>query len=67
MRNYIWDLDIPEEQKMILFKSQYTADDTYNVKIINYLNGRRDLTRDEKIMILKKLGFVVDKNGKISW
>lgn len=67
VRNYIWDLDIPEEQKMILFKSQYTADDTYNVKIINYLNGRRDLTRDEKIMILKKLGFDVDKNGKISW
>ena len=65
--DYIWNLDIPEVQKMILFKSEYTADDTYNVSIIKYINGRRDMSKQEKISVLKKLGFDVDENGKISW
>jgi hypothetical protein len=65
--DYIWNLDIPEVQKMILFKSEYTADDTYNVSIIEYINGRRDMSKQEKISVLKKLGFDVDENGKISW
>jgi hypothetical protein len=70
IRDYIFGLDLDYGQKIILYRSMYDSKadkEEYNVDIINYLNGRRDLTRDEKIMILKKLGFEVDKNGKISW
>ena len=59
------DLDYGEA--IILFKSEYKADDTYNMDIIDYLNGRDDISYDEMSTILKELGFNVDSKGNITW
>ena len=64
---YINGLDADYYTKIILFKKEYNADDTYNYEIIEYLNGRDDISREEEITILKKLGFDVDSEGNISW
>lgn len=65
--NYLNGLDIDYTAKMILFKKQYKSDDTYNRDIVKYLIGREDLSYDEKVTILKELGFEVDAEGNISW
>lgn len=65
--DYINNLDADYGEKIILFKSEYTADDTYNYDIIDYLNSRDDISRKEKETILRKLGFTVSRNGDISW
>lgn len=65
--DYINGLDIPYEEKLILFKSEYNADDTYNYEIIDYLNGNEDISYDDMVAILKKLGFNVDSKGNITW
>ena len=54
-------------EKIILFKSEYNADDTYNHDIIEYLNERDDISYQEMETILKYLGFKVDSNGNITW
>jgi hypothetical protein len=53
--------------KIILFKNEYNADDTYNEDIIDYLNSRDDISYSEMETILKYLGFDVDAKGNISW
>lgn len=65
--NYINSLDLDYGAKLILFKNEYKADDTYNYEIVNYLNERDDITAAEMITILKELGFEVDAEGNISW
>ena len=65
--DYINNLDIDYGEKIILFKSEYTADDTYNWDIIDYLNGRDDISYAEMETILKELGFTVSADGSISW
>lgn len=65
--NYINGLDADYGEKLILFKSEYNADDTYNYEIIDYLNSREDITFDEMNTILKQLGFKVTTNGDIYW
>ena len=57
--NYINNLDADYETKIILWKSEYPSDDTYNMDIINYLNNRADLTYEERVAILTELGFTV--------
>ncbi len=64
---YINNLDIDFGAKIILFKSQYKSDDRYNYEIIDYLNSRDDISRDEMITILEELDFIVDDDGNISW
>lgn len=64
--NYINNLDADYETKIILFKSEYPSDDTYNAEIINYLNNREDLTYDELVAIYTELGFDV-KDGYVYW
>jgi hypothetical protein len=63
--DYISGLDLDYGEKIILFKSEYNADDTYNYEIIDYLNSRRDLSYKDIETILKELGFTVDSNGNI--
>jgi hypothetical protein len=63
---YINGLDLDYGAKLILFKSEYNADDTYNYDIIDYLNGREDISYEEMVTILKELGFNVSGNN-ISW
>ena len=65
--DYINNLDADYYTKIILFKNEYNADDTYNYEIIDYLNGRDDISFEEMTIILKKLGFEVDAKGNISW
>ena len=64
---YINNMDADYGEKIILFKSEYPADDTYNYDIIEYLNSREDISYEDMETILKELGFEVDKNGNISW
>ena len=65
--NYINSLNIDDGAKLILFKNEYNADDTYNYEIIDYLNRRDDITFDEMNTILRELGFNVTADGKITW
>lgn len=65
--DYINNLDADYGAKIILFKSEYPADDTYNYDIIDYLNSRNDISYEETEAILKALGFTVDKNGNVTW
>lgn len=63
---YINNLDISYEEKLILFKSEYNADDSYNREIIEYLNNREDITYEEMVAILQELGFTV-KGDTVTW
>jgi hypothetical protein len=65
--DYINEMDADYGEKIILFKSEYNSDDTYNNDIIEYLNGRDDISYSEMETILKYLGFEVDSDGNISW
>ena len=65
--DYINNLDLEYGQKIILFKSLYNADDTYNYEIVDYLNSREDISYKEMETILKELGFDVSSDGTITW
>lgn len=65
--DYLNELDADYGEKIILFKSQYPADDSYNYEIIDYLNGRDDISYDDMKKILVELGFEVDDEGYIRW
>ena len=64
--DYINNLDADYEQKIILFKTEYPSDDTYNEDIINYVNSRNDLTYEERVTIYTELGFTI-KDGYVYW
>ena len=64
---YVNNLDIDYGARLILFKSEYNADDTYNYDIIDYLNNRQDISYEEMETILKELGFTVLSDGTIQW
>lgn len=59
--------DLEYEEKLVLFKKYYPADDTYNQEIIDYLNSRDDISYEEMETILKELDFEVDEDGNIYW
>ena len=68
--DYINNMDLDYGQKIILFRSMYESKEdknTYNSDIVDYLNGREDISYDEMVTILKELGFTVDSNGNVSW
>lgn len=54
--DYINGLDIDYGEKIILFKNEYNADDTYNDDIVDYLNSRDDISYSEMKTILEELG-----------
>ena len=64
---YVNNLDIDYGQRLLLFKSEYNADDTYNQDIIDYLNEREDVSYEQMKTILIELGFEVDSQGSIYW
>lgn len=64
---YINNLNIDYGAKCILLKSEYPSDDTYNKDIVDYLNGRDDITFEEKKTILEELGATIDDKGYIRW
>lgn len=65
--DYINGLDIDYGAKLILFKSEYNADDESNYEIIDYLNSRSDISYEEEVTILRELGFTVTDDGTIYW
>lgn len=65
--DYLNGLDIDHGMKLILFKKEYSGDDTYNTKIVEYLNSRKDISYAEMEAILKELGFTVSPDGTITW
>ena len=65
--DYLNNLDADYYTKIILFKMEYNADDTYNREIIEYLNGRNDISFEEEVTILKELGFSVSADGTVRW
>jgi hypothetical protein len=65
--DYINNLDLDYGQKIILFKSLYESDDTYNYEIVDYLNSRSDISYEEEMAILKELGFTVKADGTVTW
>ena len=65
--DYINNLDADYETKLILFKSEYPSDNTYNAEIVEYLNNREDVSYDEMVAILKELGFTVTDDGFVQW
>ncbi len=67
MEAYIYGLDIPNIEKHILFKSQYSYTNKHNYEIVDYLNEREDISYEEMESILTELGFKVDANGNIRW
>jgi hypothetical protein len=64
--DYINNLDADYGERLILFKTEYPADDTYNEEIVEYLNGREDISYPEMVEILKELGFTVD-GDQVYW
>lgn len=66
-QKFIWNLDIDDGAKYILFKNEYNSCDDYNYEIIDYLNNRDDISFDEMKTILTSIGFEVDGEGNISW
>ena len=65
--DYLNGLDADYYSKIILFKMEYNADDTYNREIIEYLNGRSDISFEEEVTILQELGFTVTADGTVRW
>ena len=64
---YIDSLNIDYGAKLILFKSEYKSDDTYNYELLEYLNSRDDITWGETVSILTELGFTVRRDGTVEW
>lgn len=66
---YINDLDDLEYgEKIILYRSLYSGDNTYNGEIVEYLNGRADISYDQMVEILLALGFRISDDGnKVYW
>lgn len=63
---YIESLPLDYGQKCILFKSQYKADDSMNMDIIEYLDSREDIDYEAMVTILKELDFTVEGDN-IYW
>ena len=67
---YINGLDLDYGQKIILYRSQYDSKAdraAYDADIFEYLNGRDDISYEEKVEIFKKLGFEVSADGYVTW
>ena len=63
---YINSLNADYGTKIILFKSEYPSDNTYDRDIIDYLNNRDDISYQQMKTILEELGFKVDSKGNIT-
>lgn len=65
--NYLNNISADYGTKLILFKQEFPGDDTYNQEIVEYLNGRNDLSYSDIETILKELGFEVTSDGTVRW
>ena len=65
--DYINNLDLDFEQRVMLAKLEYPSYDEYNYEIIEYLNNREDINYEQMVSILTELGFTVKKDGTVTW
>jgi hypothetical protein len=65
--DYINNLDLSFEQKVMLAKMYYPSYDEYNYEIIDYLNNRDDISYEQMVSILTELGFTVKPDGTVEW
>ena len=63
--DYINNLDADYYTKIVLWKSEYPSDDTYNSEIVDFVNNHSGLSYEERVTILSELGFRVDEKGNI--
>lgn len=65
--NYINNMNIDYNQKLVLLGTQYTLTSSEKSKLANYIN-ELSIKKDEKLKIYKKLkGFTVYKDGRVTW
>ena len=67
---YINQLNLDYGQKIILFRTYYDSKEdksTYNGEIVEYLNGRDDISYEEMVTILKELDMKVYSDGRVEW
>lgn len=65
--SYLNNMNADYYTKIMLFKSEYPADDRYNTEIVEYLNSRDDISYQEMVDILTELDFKVSADGTIRW
>ena len=65
--DYLNDLYLDYGERTIIFRLIYQNDNTYNNDIVDYLNNREDISYDDEVYILEKLGFTVDSDGNVYW
>ena len=63
--DYLNNLDADYYTKILLLKSEYPSDDTYNYEIVNYINSLDGLTYEDRVAVLTELGFRVTADGQI--
>lgn len=62
---YIYGLDIPDVEKNLMFRMQYSSFREKNGEIVRYVNDRSDLSYDQKVTLLEGLGYTVDDEGYV--
>ena len=67
VQEYINSLDVDYGAKLILYKSEYPSYDDGNYEIVEYLNGRDDISYNEMVTILEELGMKVHSDGTVTW
>ena len=68
--DYIFGLNLDYGQKVILYRSLFDSKKdraAYDDYIFEYVNSRDDLTFDDRVTILRELGFTVTDDGDASW
>ena len=64
---YVNNMNISYEQKLLLLGTQYKLNDTERTKLYNYVKTL-DYSQDEMQKVFEKLqGFTVYKNGRVTW
>ena len=65
--NYINNMNMSYNDKIMLAKLYYKTDNTYNQEIINSLNSNPSIDYQEMKQILKAMGMNIDDDGNITW
>lgn len=65
--NYVNNMNITYEQKLMLLGTQYKLNDTQRTKLYNYVKSLK-YTQDEMQEVFESLkGFTVYKDGRVTW
>ena len=65
--DYINQMDADYGERIVLFRSYYPKDDTYNADIVEYLNNRNDISYTQMVKILTELDMKVHADGTVTW